>query len=337
VVIGTLLARQEDIDITLLPWHGNPGPTPAPPPAACAGPRGTIGGLVKDMDGHAVAGAQVQVVGLHAYQQVETGTDGRYAFGQLCSGSYQLVAYVDDPAKAQVGVYDADGDGTPDDVNLTDAVPGATGIDITLRSYDPVPEPQLPTCANAQGSVEGVVTDKAGHAVADAEVAIFTDTGAYTTVRSDDQGHYRTAQLCSGGYMAVGYKWIGQNDVQLGVYDIDGDGQPDTIQLTDAQPAARGIDITLQPEQMPPLQSAVLARALTPATIVGNTLARGTGLAEQSGRVLAGTAARAGARMHVRAGSNPRTAPAAQHRESRISDKLPADAIDGRPRPGGRG
>jgi hypothetical protein len=122
------------IDITLVAGSGPPqcpgmGPGPRPtPPAACSGGTGSISGTVKDAAGNAVEGARV-----HAGPgggEATTAADGTYTLTGLCAGDYRVEAGMRDVG---FGVYDANADGKPDKVTLTDAANSATGIDITLQ------------------------------------------------------------------------------------------------------------------------------------------------------------------------------------------------------------
>lgn len=230
------------------------GRKPAPP-VACTGGSGSIAGLVTDASGNAVEGATVRVGG-PSRAEATTAADGSYTVTALCVGDYRVGANKKDVGH---GNHDADADGQPDKVTLTDAALAATGVNIVLveraeggprhpggPGRGPGRGPELPrptpapACTNGSGTIAGLVKDAAGNPVEGALVHAGGPSRARALTAAD--GSYQLAALCVGDYR------VGAEKGRLGAgsYDADADGKPDKVTLSDTAPGASNIDITLK-------------------------------------------------------------------------------------------
>ena len=129
---------------------------------SCLDGKGSIAGVVKDEDGRAVTGADVQ-----AYDQdgelslTTTDPAGAYRLDNVCDGDYVVMAFKEsaDTLHVAAGYYDPGADGEPDPVTVNAQSPSSSGIDITLAPLDVQPGevPIPPTCQDPRGTVAGRV------------------------------------------------------------------------------------------------------------------------------------------------------------------------------------
>jgi|GEM_PF-6080832 hypothetical protein len=235
------------IDIALREVEAEFPPGPEDP---CKDGKGVITGTVTDADGNPVAGAEVMVSGWWDLFMGETDDSGVYRAEGLCAGDFTVEAgYWDEsrPDRLLAGFYDSDGDGEPDAVTLAEDGSVVSGIDITLELVE-MDMPELPpaSCDNPQGVISGAVTDEDGDPVAGAEVMVVGMTG-FAMVETDENGLYRAEDLCAGDFMvqAAVFDESNPDQLALGCYDADGDGEPDMVNLAEDDSTASGIDITL--------------------------------------------------------------------------------------------
>lgn len=117
--------------------------------------------------------------------------------------------------------------------------------------------PAQQRCAVPSATVAGQVFDESGAAQAGAQVMIQqgpTAAGDFVTVasaRSDEAGAYLAERFCPGSYRVAAQSQTIAG-VLTGVYDADGDGEADTLTLTEDAPAADGIDLSLAPVAQDP-------------------------------------------------------------------------------------
>lgn len=263
----------ENIDITLTDpcetgsggGGGSGGGDPGRPigprepiPAPCEDGVGAITGRVLDADGAAVAGALVVATDEDGWGAESTSRDdGTYAIEGLCSGDYIVFAYVASTAARElIGMYDPDGDGTPDVVSISDDEPSADDIDIrmmrpTAIGPGPSPDPGRPAepvrpepCFDGEGTIDGSVINSDGDMVSDAHIIAFDPmTGAAESV-TDAAGLFTLDGLCDGEYEV--YAGLATDDgFRIGSYDADGDGHPDLATLTEDARALEDIVIEL--------------------------------------------------------------------------------------------
>lgn len=250
VDLSATTPEASEIDIVLsLPEDGiviSPG---QPEPAPCDTPIGSVAGRVFESDGQTPA-VDVKVVlgttelsdawGQSLRYYVEPDAAGRYRVEELCPAEYELFAYsadADGPTGEAWGIYDPDGDGQPDSVAITLDDPAAEDIDLTMSSSGPEP---VATCQDGQGVIEGHVLDEDGQAVAGAQVQI--SGPSMVGLETDEQGVYRAEGLCEGDYALAA---LDLDTGRVGIYDADGDDQPDTVELSANLLAVSDIDIVL--------------------------------------------------------------------------------------------
>jgi protocatechuate 3,4-dioxygenase beta subunit len=218
------------------------------PTAACTDPQGSIAGTVVDAAGDPVAGARVRAVQRKVRAETTTDADGGYLLEDLCPGDWKVSAQGRSLGTG-AGHYDADGDGSPDPVSLSDGAPGVTGIDITLpesKKSAPVraekgAKPPKARCDDPAGSIAGMVVDAKGEPVADARVDAH-GPGGQARAETDEDGNYLLEGLCPGDYRVKASSRGGG----AGQHDADGDGKPDPVTVTADAPAATGVNITLR-------------------------------------------------------------------------------------------
>jgi len=223
----------------------------------CTDPRGVIEGTVFRADGQPAAGAQVQAVvamsslpGEAVLATAVADEGGRYRLDLLCFTEYRVKATLLTSAGALSGVYDKDGDGVPDGVALTEAVPAASGIDIVL-GQTPVPPtappPLLPTrapapaCTITDGEIRGMVLDGSGNPVAGAAIQFRGRTVAGINrplTYSAADGTYVLSDLCEGTYYVVASKTLADGTTRSGMH-------PDPVELSPDSRTRTGIDIVL--------------------------------------------------------------------------------------------
>ncbi len=170
VTLGPDRRQATGIDITLSGMAprapsppGSPGAPPSPLPGCRADP-GTIEGTVSDATGAAAAGARVLVIGEDHASATRADGEGRYRVPGLCAGSYLVIALQRTGSQLLHGIYDPDGDGQPDPVDLAAGAMSATGIDITVRPLGVNPFAALIGCPQLRGLSGGPqgVLDQAG-------------------------------------------------------------------------------------------------------------------------------------------------------------------------------
>lgn len=237
------------IDIVLTDGEVVIGPEPVP--TTCADPRGKILGRVLDAQGQGVAGIEVQVYGDTGMALALSQEDGSYQAEGLCAGAFLVFAWDQDPANPRMGMYDADGDLNPDEVQLAADDASANGVDLVLQAaVEVVPGPQPKVCEQPEFAASGAVRDPNGQPVSDATVLYFAEDGGYAESRTLADGSYQ-ASLCGGVYMAVAYQLVDENTVKVGFFDADGDDEPDRLVVDADHPQLSGIDITLTMEDHP--------------------------------------------------------------------------------------
>ena len=222
---------------------------------SCDAGTGSISGQISLADGRVVPGATVLAMSADGFM-IETASaeDGAYSIDSLCDGDYVVFAAIATAAGELAGVYDPDGDEEPDVVTLAEGSSVAEDIDIVLmreptgiggpgtpREPSPAPEP----CDDGTGSISGSVFTLDGTVVEGASVVAVSDRGGYGEAETGADGAYSIDSLCAGEYIVIAYGDDG--DVKwAGMYDVDGDEEPDMVTLTDeASSTAENIDITL--------------------------------------------------------------------------------------------
>ncbi len=258
-----------------------PSPGPAPAPRQCAIDDGSIAGVVTNVDGDAVEGAYVFAFEATAsgrppatvsYRPVRTDVDGRYLIEGLCEGRYFVEAQLRSSTGALRGMHDADAVGGPDMVPLSEQTRDAADIDIVLDQKvsspnvpgprpAPIPPgrpepPVAPQCRMDDGAVSGRILDADDQPVAGARVlvvpagpvAVIGGTGGMPVpalpVESDADGAYSVTGLCEGRYQIVAFAQT-DTGMQIGFYDADRDGAPDTVPLSVNAPTAVDVDVHL--------------------------------------------------------------------------------------------
>lgn len=247
------------IDIVLSEMEVVIGPDPLP--AACASPEGRVSGRLLDAAGQGIGGAEVQIYGQNAFVSTVSEADGSYTAAGLCAGSYLAFAWDQDPTQPRMGFYDGNGDLEPDELSLAADDTAVSGIDIVLHPAEeaaPLPEPKV--CEQPAFAAEGRVTGLDGQALEGATVLAFAEDGSYAEGQSAADGTYRL-ELCAGSYVAVAYKDLAPNKIQVGFHDPNSDGQPDRFQVDADKPLASAIDIQMSMEDSPAPQAAGAPRA----------------------------------------------------------------------------
>ncbi|MEP6917351.1 MAG: carboxypeptidase-like regulatory domain-containing protein, partial [Acidobacteriota bacterium] len=164
-------------------------------PAPAARPTGLIVGQVIDAaTGRPVSGAVV-TMGVWPRQatQILTGSDGRFVYRNLESGSYPLNAGKSGYLPGSAGRRRPDGPSQPIQVGE-----GARLGDVVIRLWK-------------QASISGVVVDEAGEPLVGVQVRAFRRTVVSGRLRfvtsalgaTDDRGMYRAAALTPGDYVVA--------------------------------------------------------------------------------------------------------------------------------------
>lgn len=242
-----------------------PVPTVMTPPPAPAPGEGVIAGVVRLPGDEPQADAQVELhpvsvlpllpapgadVGAaladrpsqQALRSAITGPDGRYRFEGLEDGEYVLLAVHEDRATGRVRLGFRGDEG--DALVLREGRRVAEDVDLWLALEIGPPSPPQGACAARGGSIQGRVTREDGTPVQDAAVWPIGPGPVGPPVITDASGDYRALDLCLEIYWGI---WAG-GEPGIGVYDPDGDGEPDPVPLSPAAPAAVGIDIVLRPD-----------------------------------------------------------------------------------------
>jgi len=115
-----------------------PQPTHTPkPPADC---QSTVEGYVLNAAGQRIAGATVRITTTGWSNQMLTDSDGHYAFGSLCSGTYTLQATLPGGQITQAATATVTGQNSVR-LDLT----GSTAASSTPAQPGPTAEPNMPT------------------------------------------------------------------------------------------------------------------------------------------------------------------------------------------------